>query len=274
MFYGALMTEILNQTKPHMANTQKYNIQWKKSPKITVCFKTHPSSWIWFCLIEGQRGHPYILDATALIGNSFLRLQITSRWETHIHLHKWLRGFTLTRIHLCKTYSFSLFIWINKCLNFSTNEADNLSNISHILPSPLTFDSCSYHDRNTGNKVCLGLYTYITKVVCSSRNPCYQFWIKDIRKSYSISIHTWDIYICASRFIYFRLAQFEETNGVLHYRTIIKQSLSCFEKSVYEWMFHTHTTTYLVHLGVNSEVRLVSVVNLFSVNTMSVTHLL
>jgi len=31
MFYGSRMTEILNQTKPHMANTQEYNMQWKKS---------------------------------------------------------------------------------------------------------------------------------------------------------------------------------------------------------------------------------------------------
>lgn len=111
-----------------------------------------------------------------------------------------------------------------------------------LWPSPLTFDSCSYHDRNTGNKVCLGLYTYITKVVCSSRNPCYQFCIEDIRKSYKI--HTWDIYICASRFIYFRLAQFEETNGVLHYRTIIKHSLFLsWEERV--WVNVSHTYNHL-----------------------------
>lgn len=213
----------------------------KKSPKFTVCFTTHPSSWIWFCLIEGQRGHPYILDATALIGNSFLRLQITSRWETHIHLHKWLRGFTLTRIHLCKTYSFSLFIWINECLNFSTNEADNLLNISHILPPPLTFDSCSYHDRNTGNKVCLELYTYITKVVCSSRNPCYQFWKKGHKKIIQYK-YTYLRYLHICQQVY--IAQFEETNGVLHYRTIIKQSLFLFwEKCV--WVNVSHTYNHL-----------------------------
>lgn len=176
---------------------------------------------------------------------------------------------------LCKTYSF-LFIWINKFFNFSTKEENNLLNISHILPSPLTFPSdlysISYHDRNTGNKVCLGLYTYITKVVSPSRHPCYQFCIEDIREAYSK--HTWDIYICISRFIYFRLAEFEETNDVLQYSTIIKHRLFLFwEEGV--WVnISTLTTTYLVHLRLNSEVRRVSVVNLVTVNTMSVTHLL
>lgn len=105
-------------------------------------------------------------------------------------------------------------------------------------PSPLAFDSWSYHDRNTGNKVCLGMYTYITKVVCSSRNPCYQFCIKDIRKSYSIPSQ--DIYIYASRFIYFRQAEFEETNYVLQYITIIKHSLFLsWEECV--WVNVSHT---------------------------------
>lgn len=215
----------------------------KKSPKFTVCFTTHLSSWIWFCLIEGQRGHPYVLDATALIGNSFLRLEITSRWETHIHLHKWLWGFTLTRIHLCKTYSFSLFIWINKCLNLSTNEANNLSNISHILPSPLTFTSDLWFlflPWKKHRKQSMFRTVYLHNQSCVLlEEPLLPVLYRGHKK-----IHTWDIYICASRFIYFRLAQFEETNGVLHYRTIIKHSLFLsWEEHV--WVNVSHTYNHL-----------------------------